>query len=83
MSQDALDFVKDTVGLFGPYHEQHGFLIDMKVWDAVVKYTAWCQEENTDFLFHVDMITKGDLAYIALATAKMKAFMEAAEACKN
>jgi hypothetical protein len=80
VSQDALDFIQQTVGLHGPYHDQHGYMVDMKTWDALVKYIAWCDEQSIDFLFHVDQLSKGDTYYRVAATAKMEAFMKASEA---
>ena len=75
VSQDALDFLHKTVGLHGLYHDQHGYIVDMKLWAGIVQYVRWCIDENTDFLFHVDMVQQGDDFYTALATAKMSSLV--------
>jgi hypothetical protein len=79
VSKDALDFCQQAVGLYGPFHDQWGYMVDTKVWDALNRYVEWCRDESIDFLSHVDQLCKGDPYYTKLATAKMEGFMAAAE----
>ena len=79
VSKDALDFCQQTVGLYGPFHDQWGYMVDTKVWDALNRYVEWCKDESIDFLFHVDQLCKGAPYYTKLATAKMEGFMAAAD----
>ena len=83
VSQDALDFLQQTIGLHGTFHDQHGFIVDFKHWDAMLRYVDWCEQEKTDVLFHLDQIAQGSLYYKELATTKMESFMKAAEAAKR
>lgn len=83
VSEDALEFVLHTVGLYGLHQDHIGYMVDMKVWDALLQYIAWCKQENLDFLFHVDMIANGDSHYQDLSSSKMKALMKSAEVAKS
>ena len=56
--KDALDFCQRTVGLYGPFHDQRGYMVDTQVWDALKRYVEWCKDESIDFLFHVDQLVQ-------------------------
>ena len=74
-SYEALDFLHRTRGLHGLLHDQHGYIVDMDSWSALVQYVQWCEEQKTDFLFHWGKVHEDDPYYLALANAKLNKFL--------
>ena len=72
VSQCALDFLSNTIGLHGELHDQHGYIVDMASWSALKQYLHWCTEQNIDFMFHADKILEGDFYYKCLGTNTME-----------
>lgn len=74
VNQATCDFLHNTVGLFGDFHDTNGWMIAMPVWNALLQYVHWCQDQQADFAFHVAQVQEGDLYYRQLAVAKLEQF---------
>jgi hypothetical protein len=76
VSQATLDFLHDTVGLQGEFHDGHGtYIIDMNLWRALLQYVCWCNDEQLDFYFHAWKVQDGDEFYIRMVAEKLRLFM--------
>jgi hypothetical protein len=75
VSDAALAFLHYTIGLHGLLHDQHGYIVDMDSWSALVQYVRWCDEQNLDFLFHCGKLEEGDPFYTQLATSKLQGYL--------
>lgn len=82
VSHACLDFLHTTVGLYGTYHDHHGWLIDMDLWAALKLYVQHCIDNQEDFLFHTRMVEGDDLAYMVLATKRMSEFLNKVKSVK-
>ena len=74
VSQTALDFLHCTAGLEGVLHEEHGWVIDMNLWSALLQYVFWCNDEQLDFHYRAYRVQEGDEYYIRMVTEKLKHF---------
>ena len=77
VDQAALDFLHMTIGLHGDLHDEHGYIVDMDSFAALVRNVHWCHEQKLDFLCHVAMVQEGDAYYTELATSKLNDFLKA------
>jgi len=74
VSQETVDFLHCTAGIHGDKHPMHGWIIDMKLWSALLQYLSWCADEQLDYRFHVDRVQEGDEYYIRMVFEKLKLF---------
>jgi hypothetical protein len=82
VSQIAMDFISNTIGLHGDKHDQHGWIINLATWAALTQYVRWCDEQGLDFLFHASMINEGDATYQELCTKQMQKLLDQAQQLK-
>lgn len=82
VSHDALQFLHNTLGLHGDFHDQHGWLVDMDSWAALRMYVQACLDNNEPFEVHLDKVVENDTYYVALATVRMEAFLAKVQASK-
>jgi hypothetical protein len=74
VNQATVDFLHSTVVLAGSWHDNHGWVIDMSSWSALLQYVHWCTEQQVDIHYHMDQVKSGDEYYVSLATRKMSEF---------
>lgn len=74
----ALSFLHSTIGLSGTFHDQHGWMVDMDAWSALRQYIQWCIDGQMDFLWHAHQVSIDDEFYMALATRRMRSFLDKA-----
>ena len=74
INQSTCDFLHDTLGLYGDWHDTNGWIISLPLWNALVQYVRWCEEQKTDFKFHIAKVQEGDEYYRQLACAKLTEF---------
>ena len=74
VSQATLDFLHCTAGLEGFLHEEHGWVIAVNLWSALLQYVFWCNDEQLDFHYHVCRVQEGDEYYIRMVTEKLRLF---------
>ena len=75
VSQETLNFLHDTAGLRGTWHESNGcWMLDLSLWAALLQYIGWCHDKQLDFKWHVTQVSKADPYYCTLVSAKMAEF---------
>ena len=80
VSAATLVFLNHTVGLFGTYHDENGWIVNHTLWAALMKYVQWCIDSQCDFKYHVQMVVEEcDLFYTTMATTRMESFMDSSE----
>ena len=82
VSHDALQLICNTLGPRGDFHDQHGWLVHMDSWAALRMYVQACVDNNEQFEFDLNKVAEDDAFYVALASARMEAFLAKVNAAK-
>ena len=74
LNQGTIDFLAATAGVHGTWHDTHGWLLDMSLWTALLKYIQWCDEQQLDFKYQMEQVLNDDLYYVRLVEKKLEEF---------
>lgn len=75
VNQSTLDFLHLATGsLEGFWHDSNGWILDLSLWNALVLYVQWCNDNQLDFQHHISQVLDGDVYYTKFVGSKLTEF---------